>query len=123
MADEPDHRGVQLGERSLMSVIMTLQVAGDPAKVEEYAAANEERMQEILEAAKGHGLLAHRFYGTDDGKIMVVDEWPDAESFEAFFAEQQEQINPIMEAAGAAGEPEVNFWRRLEAHDEYGWDA
>jgi quinol monooxygenase YgiN len=106
-----------------MSVIMTLQVAGDPAKVEEYAAANEERMQEILEAAKGHGLLAHRFYGTDDGKIMVVDEWPDAESFESFFAEQQERINPIMEAAGAAGEPEVKFWRRLETHDEHGWDA
>ena len=106
-----------------MSVIMTLQLSADPAKLEEYAAANEEHMQGIVEAAKAHGLIAHRFYGTDDGKIMVVDEWPDAESFQAFFAEQQEQINPIMEAAGAAGEPDVNFWRRLEAHDEYGWDA
>ena len=104
-----------------MSVIMTLQLSGDPAKLEEYAAANEEHMQGIVEAAKAHGLIAHRFYGTDDGKIMVVDEWPDAESFQAFFDEQRPQIDPIMEAAGVAGEPEMSFWRRLEAHDEYGW--
>jgi hypothetical protein len=105
-----------------MSVIVTLRFVADAAKVEEFAAANEEHMHAIVEAAKGHGLIAHRFYGTDDGKLMVVDEWPDAESFQTFFSEQQPQIEPIMEAAGVTSEPEVVFWRRLETQDDYGWD-
>ena len=53
---------------------------------------------------------------------MVVDEWPDPESFQAFFAEQQPQIDPIMQEAGITNDPEVVFWRRLETHDEYGWE-
>jgi quinol monooxygenase YgiN len=105
-----------------MSVIVTLRFAADAAKLEEFAAANEEHMQGIVEAAKGHGLIAHRFYGTDDGKLMVADEWPDAESFQTFFAEQQPQIEPIMQAAGVTAEPEVVFWRKLDSHDDVGWD-
>ena len=105
-----------------MSVIVTLRFTGDAAKLEEFAAANDGHMQGIVEAAKGHGLIAHRFYGTDDGKFMVVDEWPDPESFQAFFAEQQPQIEPIMQAAGVTSEPEVVFWRKLETDDDYGWE-
>ncbi len=104
-----------------MSVIVTLRFAGDPSNVEEFAAANEEHMQGIIEAAKGHGLIAHRFYGSDDDKILVADEWPDQESFQAFFADQQPQIEPIMRAAGVTSQPEVTFWRKLDARDEYGW--
>jgi hypothetical protein len=84
-------------------------------------------MRGIVEAAKGHGLIAHRFYGSDDDKLLVVDEWPDPESFQAFFAEQQPQIEPIMQAAGVTSEaagvtsdPEVVFWRKLETDDDYG---
>ncbi len=49
-----------------MSVIVTLRFTGDAAKLEEFAAANDGHMQGIIEAAKGHGLIAHRFYGSDD---------------------------------------------------------
>jgi hypothetical protein len=36
-----------------------------------------------IETAKKHGLIAHRFYGSEDGsKVLVVDEWPDRQSFE-----------------------------------------
>ena len=105
-----------------MSVIVTLRFAADAAKVEEFAAGNEAHMREIVEAAKGHGLIAHRFYGTDDGKLMVVDEWPDAESFQAFFAEQEPQIEPIMQAAGVTSDPEVVFWRKLDSRDDHGWE-
>jgi heme-degrading monooxygenase HmoA len=104
-------------------VIVTLRFAGDPGKLEEFAAANPEHMQGIVEAAKGHGLIAHRFYGSGDDKLLVADEWPDAESFQAFFEEQRSQIEPIMEHAGVTSEPEVTFWRRLEANDAYGWGA
>jgi len=105
-----------------MSVIMTLWVEGDPGGVERYAAENPEKMRAIVEHAAEHGLVAHRFYGAD-GQILVVDEWPDEQSFQEFFAHMQPQIQPIMEAAGVTTEPRPVFWRKLDAHDDYGWGA
>jgi hypothetical protein len=104
-----------------MSVIMTLWGRGDPAKLEDYASEHKEDMQAILDRAKEHGLIAHRFYGSD-GQIMVVDEWPDAESFQRFFSSVEDQVMPMMGAAGITEEPSVSFWRKLETHDDYGWD-
>jgi hypothetical protein len=71
--------------------------------------------------SQGH-LIAHRFYGTA-GQLMVLDEWPDEQSFQAFFTHMQPQIQSIMEAAGVPGEPHPVFWRKLDAHDDYGWGA
>ena len=104
-----------------MSVIMTLWGRGDPEKLEQYAAEHKDDMQAILDRAKEHGLIAHRFYGTD-GQIMVVDEWPDAESFQRFFSSVEDQVAPMMQAAGISDEPAVSFWRKLDTHDDYGWD-
>jgi quinol monooxygenase YgiN len=105
-----------------MSVIVTVTVRGDAATLEAYAAANSDALKAVVDRAVQHGLIAHRFYGADDGRIMVIDEWPDAESFQAFFSEAAPQIQPIMEGAGATSEPEVTFWRKLDTGDEYGWD-
>jgi hypothetical protein len=104
-----------------MSVIMTLWGHGDPDKIEEFAAGHKEHMQSIVERAKEHGLIAHRFYG-GEGQILVVDEWPDAESFQRFFASVEGDVAPIMQAAGVTEEPSVSFWRKLETHDDVGWD-
>ena len=72
-----------------MPVVMVQEVAADPNGLEQYAAANQEKVRAILEAAKKHGLTAHRFYGSEDGtKVLIVDEWPDRESFESFAEEQ-----------------------------------
>ena len=106
-----------------MSVVMTLRVHGDPQELEKRAAANPETMRALSERAKEHGLIAHRFYGSDDGQIMVVDEWPDPESFQSFFEESRSEIEPLMRDVGVTSEPEVMFWRKLESHDEVGWDA
>ena len=105
-----------------MSVIMTMSMSGDPAKLESVAAENKDTLAGIVENAKQAGLIAHRFYGSDDGKIMVVDEWPDAESFQSFFEGSQGEIGPLMESVGA-GQPEITFWRKLETNDAFGWDA
>lgn len=105
-----------------MSVIVTIWVQGNPSQLEEYAAANREAMQAILEDAKQHGVIAHRFYG-NEGQIMVIDEWPDAESFHAFFEKNQEGIGSLMQSAGVQGPPGVNIWRKLETHDEVGWGS
>jgi heme-degrading monooxygenase HmoA len=106
-----------------MSVIMALRVQGDAQKLEAFARENRDRMEGIVEQAKQNGLIAHRFYGSESGEIMVVDEWPDAESFQRFFEGARDQIQPLFAEAGVSEEPQPTFWRKLETHDEYGWDA
>jgi hypothetical protein len=105
-----------------MSVIMTLTAEGDPAALEQYAREHASDMQEIMQAAVGHGMIAHRFYGSD-GHIMVCDEWPDEQSFMTFFEEMGSKIGPMMQAIGVTSEPHPMFWRKLETNDDYGWDA
>jgi quinol monooxygenase YgiN len=103
-----------------MSVIMTLRVAGDPDKLERLAAEKGDVLRSIAERGRSAGVIAHRFYGSD-GQIMVVDEWPDEDSFKRFFEQEQDEIRPMMQQV-ATGEPEITFWRKLETGDEIGWD-
>jgi hypothetical protein len=105
-----------------MSVIMTIQINGDPNRLEAFAAENEETLRGIVDKAKQHGVIAHRFYGSDNGQIMVVDEWPDPQSFQKFFEEMAPQIGPMFEAVGIAEEPRPTFWRKLETNDDVGWE-
>jgi hypothetical protein len=105
-----------------MSVIMTFRATGNPEELERRAAQDPDGMRSIAERAKEHGLIAHRFYGAE-GKIMVVDEWPDAESFQRFFEQVRSEIEPLMAEVGVTEEPEITFWRKLDTHDEVGWDA
>jgi len=51
---------------------------------------------------------------------MVLDEWPDAQSFHEFFAHMEPQIGPMMAAGGISGEPQPVFWRKLETNDDFG---
>ena len=104
-----------------MSVIMTMWIQGDPGELERLAGENPDAIRSISKRAEGHGLIAHRFYGSE-GQIMVVDEWPDEQSFQRFFEEARGEIAPMMEQVGASGEPRIVFWRKLETHDEVGWD-
>ena len=105
-----------------MSVIMTFRAAGDPDELERRAAQDPEAMRSIADRAKEHGLIAHRFYGAE-GQIMVVDERPDPESFQRFFEQLRPEIEPMMRDVGVTGEPEITFWRKLDTHDEVGWDT
>ena len=105
-----------------MSVIVTVRVSGDPAAFEEQVAAQAEAIGRIMEVAKRNGLIAHRWYG-QDGEFMAIDEWPDAESFQAFFDEAQPDIGPLMQATGVTSSPDVTFWRTLDTSDAFGWNA
>jgi quinol monooxygenase YgiN len=104
-----------------MSVIMLQLAKGDPRRLEEYAAQNRELIQEIVAQAKAHGLIAHRFYGSE-GQILIADEWPDEESFVRFAEAAGSQIEPMFQAVGASVE-RYTIWRKLETHDEVGWGA
>ena len=80
-----------------MSVIMTLWAQGDPDELERRAAQNPDAMRAIADRAKEHGMIAHRFYGSE-GQILVVDEWPDRESFQRFFDSMRSEIDSLMRA-------------------------
>jgi hypothetical protein len=94
---------------------MTLRVHADVKSVE-----NEDKsfLMSIAEKGKKHGVISHRFYGSDD-EVLVVDEWPDEESFQRFYADTPE-IGGIMERAGVTTQPEVMFWRHLDTGDDVG---
>ena len=107
-----------------MPVIMVQEVAADPNGLEQFAADNQETVRAILEAAKKHGLSAHRFYGSEDGKkVLIVDEWPDRESFESFAEEQAPQIEAMFKTASSTEVSEPTYWRELTTYDAVGWGA
>jgi hypothetical protein len=102
-----------------MSVIMTLRVQGDPAKLEQLARDNPDTLRALAERGRAAGVIAHRFYGSE-GQIAVIDEWPDVDSFQRFFESERETIEPMMREV-ATSEPEITFWHKLETGDEVGW--
>jgi hypothetical protein len=65
----------------------------DAAELERHAAENPGMMGSIAERAKEHGPIAHRFDASENGQIMVVDEWPDPESFQRFFQAMRSEID------------------------------
>ena len=105
-----------------MSVIVTVWFMADPQRIEQVARERSDQIEAIAERAKEAGIIAHRFYG-GDGQVMVIDEWPDEESFQRFFDGAQEEIGPLFEAAGVTTEPAVRFWHVLDMPDKIGWGA
>ena len=97
-----------------MSVLMTLRVSANPKSVEE---TDPEVLQTVVDRAKSFGVLSHHFYGSEN-EVLVIDEWPDEQSFHSFF-EASPEIKGIMDSAGA-GEPEIRFWRHLDVDDDIG---
>ena len=59
-----------------MSVIVTMRVSADPATFEEQLRVHADGIGRILDVAKRHGLIAHRWYA-GDGEVLAADEWPD----------------------------------------------
>ena len=101
-----------------MSVLMLLRVKGDATKVEQITKDDPAMLKTIVERAKSHGLIRHRFFGTAD-EVIVVDEWPDEASFQKFFNASPE-IETLMAAAGVTTPPEITFARQLDVDDAFG---
>ena len=101
-----------------MSVIMTMRAKGDVGAFEKYASAHSDELVRIANAGKKMG-AKHHMFAAADGEIVVIDEWPDAETFQGFFTSQQSEIAKIMAAAGVQGQPEITFSRKLDTADEF----
>jgi hypothetical protein len=101
-----------------MSVLMTLRVKADPKKLEAMVAADPKRLSVVADKGKTAGATYHRFYATDD-EVLVVDEWPDEQTFHTFFGGTPE-IPQIMAEAGVTEQPTITFYRKLELNDDIG---
>jgi heme-degrading monooxygenase HmoA len=101
-----------------MSVLVILRIKGDPADLERYAGGpGGEVMRRISEAGRGAGAVSHHFAGGDN-EMLVVDEWPDEQSFRDFFNGQLE-IADVMRDGGAQGPPEISIYRVLSTPDQF----
>jgi hypothetical protein len=101
-----------------MSVFMILRLKGDPERFERYAQDNADLMRRIAGAGQDAGATRHAFAG-GDGEVLVIDEWPDAESFQGFFESQSTAIPQLIAEAGAEGPPQITFYRKLDTPDAF----
>jgi len=101
-----------------MSVIMAMRIAVDPARFEQVAKENEAQMAAISEQGKQAGAIKHAFFA-GDGEVMVVDEWPDEQSFLGFFEAQSAEIGELMQQAGVSSQPQPTFWRAIDTADRF----
>src|SRR3954451_16046477 len=101
-----------------MSYLMILRVQTDGASIERVAQEQGDNIREIAQRGKAAGAIHHAFYGTDS-EVLVVDEWESPEDFQKFFEAEQANIGPLMQAAGAQGEPQAQFFRKLDTGDDF----
>lgn len=100
-----------------MSVIVLVRVPVDPTNVEKLWADRGADFESVAADAKSQGAIHHR-WGFGDGFILAIDEWPDAQSFQGFFANQA-TIPQLMQAAGATGAPEVTIVDAVTGPDQF----
>ena len=104
-----------------MSVIVTGWFMADPDRWEQLTKEKRDEVMALAERAKEAGVIAHRFYGSE-GQVMVIDEWPDEQSFQQFYDSVQDEVVPMLAEIGSS-EPQIRFWRVLDTPDKIGWGA
>ena len=97
---------------------MVMRVQADPADFGRVATENADNMRGIAERGRAAGAIHHAFYA-GDGEMLVVDEWDSPEAFQGFFQSEQANIGPLMEGAGAQGEPQITFYQRMDTADAF----
>jgi hypothetical protein len=101
-----------------VSVFVVMRVPGDPSTLEKYAQSDGgEMMKRIAAEGKKAGAIHHTF-AAGDNEIVVIDEWPDAGSFQKFF-DAQTEIPQLMKDGGATGAPVISVYRKLETPDQF----
>lgn len=100
-----------------MSVLVIAKLKANKAAFEKNIAAKGEEMKAISARGKAAGAIHHRFGLGADGTVVVLDEWDNAEAFQAFF--QDPEIAALMQDSGAEGPPEVLIVEALETPDQF----
>jgi hypothetical protein len=88
---------------------------GDLGKALEWGKANGNVAEDITAYGKSLGQIGHRML-TDGKDLVAIDEWPDADTFNKFFAGAA-RMGEFLSGVGVVGEPEVTM---LDAVDVAG---
>jgi hypothetical protein len=102
-----------------MSHLVIIRMNADRDAFERVAEANQDTLRSVSQAGKDAGAVHHAFYVGADGQTIVVDEWDSPESFQDFFAAEQERIGPLMAEAGVQGEPQIEFYEKVDTVDAF----
>ena len=100
-----------------MSVIVVGKRVAHPANVTRVWQERQADFQAVQKDALAAGAIHHR-WGFGDGYVIIVDEWPDAASFQGFF-QSNTMIPSLMEEAGVQGEPEFIIAEAASGPDEF----
>jgi hypothetical protein len=98
-----------------MSVIVIGRFKADPSRLEQAFVTHKQTLIDVSDEAKSKGAVHHQF-GAGDGEVIIVDEWPDEASFQAFFAGQQD-IPKLMAEVGASTPPSFEVFRQMDSPD------
>jgi hypothetical protein len=93
-------------------VVIARFTVSDIGKAAEWAKANAEVPEDITAYGKSLGQIGHRIV-TDGKDLVVIDEWPDRDTFNTFFAGAK-RMGEFLTGAGIIGEPEVTIFDALE---------
>lgn len=88
----------------------------DPARMKKLFADRSSELEAVRDQARGAGAL-HHFFAAGDGEVIIVDEWDEAASFQAFF--DNPTIAGFMAEAGVEGPPEVRVYEVLDSPDRF----
>ena len=100
-----------------MSVIVIGRFKADPDRLEQAFLTHKQTLIDVSVDGKSQGAIHHQF-GAGDGEVIIVDEWPDEASFQAFFAGQQD-IAKIMAEVGVSAPPSFEIYRQMDSPDRF----
>ena len=100
-----------------MSVIVVGKMKTDPANIKKLWANRTADFEAVANEARAAGALHHR-WGFGDGFITIIDEWPDAATFESFFSGNT-RIPSLMQEGGVQGPPEFTIVEAVEGPDQF----
>jgi quinol monooxygenase YgiN len=99
-----------------MAVVVIARMKLDPASLEEAFTANRSVFEAVSADAKKAGATRHQFVA-GDGEVVIIDEWPDAQSFQQFFADPR--IAELMQQTGVAGPPDISIYTAMDSPDRF----
>ena len=97
-----------------MSVVVIARFpTNDPVKALEWAQAHPDIPDEITTYGKTLGQIGHRIL-LGEKELVVIDEWPNEESFHTFFSEAP-RMHEFLSGAGLSSDPVVSILQAVEA--------
>ena len=97
-----------------MSVVVIARFpTDDPDRAVEWARAHSDIPEEITAHGKTLGQIGHRILLAEK-ELVVIDEWPNEESFHTFFSEAP-RMREFLSGAGLSSDPVVSVHPAVEA--------